>query len=640
VTRIDYDVRIKKIDDANKDEFKKVISLLNALRKELLKFDFEGDYQKLSHFLIKINEIRPNLSDRKQKIINAEIVTLHKQVKDIIKMRPSHIKKDNPNFMELKNIIGNLEGMNISYIYSYVEKYDGDAYNLIRYLLFEEKNLMFVKYAFDKYPHLVNVRDKNGNCILLEVVDRYLSAIYKYTKDGVLRFNDDLFYYDEVLESLLSSVKIDYRSDLQDIALGKVESFLTRNDLSKYKGEVKSKFVFWINELIEKLEEESYEETLSHLSYKTDVAIDFHESVLSESRRFNVRTLKPEFERRVGNQDEYIVTIDGEGAEEIDDGLSIRKLENGNFLLGVHISDPLGYVSKNSLLYEEANRRTTSIYSPLERTSSMFPEVYAKEHMSLTQGKNRLATSYYLEITPYGEILLDRCVFKKTIVNVNKKLTYDEFNSLSKTGSSNERLDVTINNLLEVTDLLCKRIIMDENYRIANRESINVSGTNITGSSSSEKLVEYAMLAANSTVASYAAKNGIPFIYRGHETSKDYLAKIDYFDKKFRENPTSENYEVFVKLLRDTYPCAFYTTDSNIKHMGIGVEHYSHITSPLRRFADCLASEALNLMYFNEVRDDKEVYMLEERLKEGCRYINEKKTSIDYFTSRYVKVKK
>ena len=74
--------------------------------------------------------------------------------------------------------------------------------------------------------------------------------------------------------------------------------------------------------------------------------------------------------------------------------------------------------------------------------------------------------------------------------------------------------------------------------------------------------------------------------------------------------------------------------------MGIGVEHYSHITSPLRRFADCLANEALNLMYFNEVHSDKDVYDLENRLKEGCRYINEKKTSIDYFTDRYVKVKK
>ena len=640
MAKMDYETRIKKILTSNKDDFKKVVSLLNALKKELLKFDYGGDYQNLSCFLTNINILFSKMGECKQKIVNSEIVYLHKQVKELIKNRPIYIKKDNPNFVELKNIINNLEGINISYMYSYVEKYDGNAYNLIRYLVFDEKNLMFVKYAFDKYPHLVNVRDKKGNCILLEVVDKYIEAIDKYTKKGILKFNDDLFYFDEVLEDLLFSIKIDYGKDLQTSALEKVDLFLNQLDQTKYEGEVKAKLVFWINELKEKLEKSSYEETLTHLSYKTDVSINFHESVLSESRRFNVRTLKNEFEKRVGNQNEYIITIDGEGAEEIDDGLSVKKLDNGNYLLGVHISDPSGYVNKSSLLYEEAYRRTTSIYSPLEKSSSMFPENYAKDYMSLIQGQNRLATSYYLEITPYGEILLDRCVFKKTIVNVNKNLNYDDFNSLSKTGTSDERLNNTIEGLLDIMNLLSKRIVMDENYRIASRESSNVSGTNIIGNSNSEKLVEYAMLAVNSTVASYAAKNGIPFIYRGHEPNKDYLAKIEYFDKKFRENPTSENYEVFVKLLRDTYPMAFYTTDSSIKHMGVGVEHYSHITSPLRRFADCLAMEALNLMYFNKVYDNKDVYKLEERLKEGCRYINEKKTSIDYFTSRYVKVKR
>jgi len=638
--RMDYDLRIKRILDSNKDEYKKTITLINTLRKELSKFDYSGDFRGLSHFLLRINELRPRLSASKQKIINAEIVRLHRRVKDLITDRPGYIDKNDANFMELKHIIGNLEGMNISYMYAYVNRYDGDAYNLIHYLLFEEKNLFFVKYALDKYPHFVNARDKDGNCIILEVVDKYIEAIDNYTKDGILKFNDDLFFYDQVLESLLSSCKIDYNAVLENKSLAKVEKFLKRIDQSKYTGEVKAKFIFWINELREKLEKVKYEETLSHLSYKTDVTIDFHESVLSEARRFNVKNLRSEFDRRVGNNDEYIITIDGDQAEEIDDGLSVKRLENGNYLLGVHISDPSGYISKNSILYEEANRRTTSIYSPLERTSSMFPDNYAKDYMSLVEGKNRLATSYYLEITPYGEILLDRCVFKKTIVNVNRGMSYDEFNNLANSGSKDKRLDETIENLQEVCNALRKRIIMDENYRIANRETINTSGTNVIGSSSSESIVEYAMIATNSAVASYAAKKGIPFIYRGHETNKDYLAKIDYFDQKFRANPTEENYDVFVKLLKDTYPSAFYTTDSRIRHMGIGVPHYSHITSPLRRFADCLANEALNLIYFDKVDDDKVIYELEDRLKEGCRYINEKKTSIDYFTSRYVKVKK
>ena len=525
-------------------------------------------------------------------------------------------------------------------MYNYIDQYDGNAYNLVRYLLFEEKNLAFVKYALKKYPHFINARKEDSDCIISDVVDKYIEAIDKYTKDGVLKFQADLFFYDQVLEELLASKKIYYSSDLQLKVLKKVTDYLRGLDQSKYNGEIKAKLVFWCNELQDKLEKIDVKETLSHLSYKTDITIDFHESVLSEARRFSPKKLKDEMDFRERIKDEYIITIDGDKAEEIDDGLSVRKLPNGNYLLGVHITDPTGYISKNNILYEEAYRRTSSLYLPGLKSHSMFPDSYAKNYMSLMQGKNRLTTSYYLEVTTDGEILLERCVFKKTVVNVNKKMSYNSFNLLSNVGTEDVRLRETIEGLHEVCNCLSKRMVMDENYRIANRENSNASGTNILGTSVGEKVVEKAMLAVNSTVASYAAKAGFPFIYRAHELDQVYLDKIDYFDKKFRENPTSDNYEVFVKMLKDTYPKSFYTTDSSKGHVGNGVDHYAHLTSPLRRFADCLATEALNLFYFQDVVLDKEAYEFEDRIKEGCRYLNERKTAIDYFTKRFMKVKK
>lgn len=636
---MDYGLRIAKIEEKNRDEYKRAMALVNSLKRELANFDFDGNFDDLSLFIIKVSEILPRIKDNRLDNLNAEIVKLHKEVRSLIVNRPEHIEKTNPNFLELKTIIDNLEGMNISYMYNYIDQYDGNAYNLVRYLLFEEKNLYFVKYAMQKYPHFINARKNDKDCIILEVVDKYIEAIDKYTREGKLRFNNDLFFYDMVLENLLDSKKIFYSKDLELMSLKKVDEFLNNLDYSKYNGEVKAKLVFWCNELKDRLEKVKRKETLSHLSYKTDVTIDFHESVLSEARRFNPNNFKEEARRRSRTSDDFIITIDGERAEEIDDGLSVKRLENGNYLLGVHICDPTGYIDKHSILFDEAYKRTTAIYSSLG-TMTMYPEQYAKNYMSLTQNKNRFCTSYYLEITKDGEILLDSCVFKKSIVNVNRRMNYDNFNLLARTGSEDRKLNETIEGLQEVRDCLSKRFIMDENYRIAHRGETNVSATNITGSSSGEKIVEFAMLAANTTVASYSAKNGIPFIYRGHQLDMDYLAKIDYFDKKFRENPTSENYEVFVNLLKNTYPKSFYTTDSHIGHVGIGVPHYAHITSPLRRFADVLATEALNIMYFNKVVSDKDVYMLEDRLKEGCRYINERKTAIDYFNNRCSKVKK
>jgi len=638
--KLDYEVKIRKVEDSSKDNYKKVKSYLGGLNYELSKFSFDGDFSGLSLFLVKVKELLPKLNEIEQQLVDKEIETLHKKIRELITSRPNYVEKTNSNFIELKAIIDNLEGLNLSYMYNYIDHYDGNAYSLVRYLLFEEKNLAFVKYALKKYPHFINARKEDSDCIISDVVDRYIEAIDKYTRDGILKFQADLFFYDQVLEELLASKKIYYSGDLQVKALKKVTDYLNGLDQSKYNGEIKAKLVFWCNELQDKLEKIGVKETVSHLSYKTDITIDFHESVLSEARRFSPKRIKGEIDSRDKTKDEYIITIDGEKAEEIDDGLSVRRLSNGNYLLGVHITDPTGYISNNSILYDEAYRRTSSIYLPGLKGSSMFPDSYSKNYMSLTQGKNRLATSYYLEVTTDGEILLDRCEFKKTVVNVNKKMSYNSFNLLSNVGTDDVRLRETIEGLHEVCNCLSKRMIMDEKYRIANRGFANPSGTSILGTSMGEKVVEKAMLAVNSTVASYVAKKGFPFIYRAHELDQDYLDKIDYFDKKFRENPTSDNYEVFVKMLKDTYPKSFYTTDSNKGHVGNGVLHYSHLTSPLRRFADCLATEALNLFYFQDVVKDKEAYEFEDRLKEGCRYLNERKTAIDYFSKRFMKVKK
>ena len=352
--KLDYETRIKKIEDSHKDEYKKAMGLLNSLRNELSSFDYDGDFSGLSNFIVKISKIMPKISNSKLDKFNNEIVKLHRNVRELILKRPESVDKTNPNFLELKRIIDNLEGMNISYMYNYVDQYDGNARNLVRYLLFEEKNLSFVKYAMQKYPHFINARDKDNDYIILEVVDKYIEAIDNYTKDGKLNFNDDLFFYDLVLENLLASKKIFYSKDLELASLKKVEEFLDGLDYSLYNGEVKAKLVFWCNELKDKLEKIPRKETLSHLSFKTDVTIDFNEGVLSEARRFNPKVFASESSSRESTRDDFIITIDGERAEEIDDGLSVKKLENGNYLLGVHITDPTGYISKNNILYAHA----------------------------------------------------------------------------------------------------------------------------------------------------------------------------------------------------------------------------------------------------------------------------------------------
>ena len=151
--KLDYETRIRKIEESNKDEYKKAMAILNSLKRELSSFSYDGDFSGLSKFIEKISRIMPKINDKKLDNFNNEIVKLHRNVRELILKRPEYVEKTNPNFLELKHIIDNLEGMNISYMYNYIDQYDGNARNLVRYLLFEEKNLSFVKYAMQKYPH-------------------------------------------------------------------------------------------------------------------------------------------------------------------------------------------------------------------------------------------------------------------------------------------------------------------------------------------------------------------------------------------------------------------------------------------------------------------------------------------------------
>ena len=148
--RLDYEIKIKKIEEGNKDNFKKVKSYLGSLKHELSRFSFDGDFTDLSLFLVKVKDLLPKLTEIEQQLVDKEIEGLHKKVRDLITTRPDYVDKANTNFIELKAIIDNLEGLNLSYMYNYIEQYDGNAYNLVRYLLFEEKNLAFVKYALKK----------------------------------------------------------------------------------------------------------------------------------------------------------------------------------------------------------------------------------------------------------------------------------------------------------------------------------------------------------------------------------------------------------------------------------------------------------------------------------------------------------
>ena len=145
------------------------------------------------------------------------------------------------------------------------------------------------------------------------------------------------------------------------------------------------------------------------------------------------------------------------------------------------------------------------------------------------------------------------------------------------------------------------------------------------------------MVLNNYMVSKYFLENNLPFIYRVHAVDKITQKKIDDFSKSINMDEPNSKYLKYIDVIKNIYPQAYYST-KNEGHFGLGLEAYSHITSPLRRFADILANICLNKFYFNEYNDN-DIYMVEQILNIEIPKINQKKLAIDVFSSNYEKSK-
>ncbi len=379
-----------------------------------------------------------------------------------------------------------------------------------------------------------------------------------------------------------------------------------------------------MNLLEERLREEKHDFTFSEVCYMHDIKIKFDEGILSEARKYPKEIKISRFPDRKQVFD-YIVTIDSENAEEIDDGLSIEKLENGCYRLGVHIADPTSLLPKNSIILDEAFKRTTSIY--LGNTIYMYPEILAKDKMNLISGKPRLATSYYLEISPDGKI--ENYEFLETIIYVHN-MTYQEVNNILKKGTCKSKKCLnTLIGLSEVTSILSKKFSMDEVYQLVNRTKSNPSQTNIISKSDASKIVETSMVIANYMVAYHMMKHHLPCINRIHVMNQDFLKKLSQIKENLHSKEV-EQVKSAIRFLESFYPEAIYSTEKK-EHYGLGLPIYTHVTAPLRRGIDNIMKlYVLDPFYFHKV-SDQEAYKIEEILKRVCIYYNERNEIIQSF---------
>ena len=385
-----------------------------------------------------------------------------------------------------------------------------------------------------------------------------------------------------------------------------------------------------------------------------DFEFDFNDEVLEEIKKVPTEVSEEEMVGRLDLRDKLIFTIDGKDTKDIDDAISLVKLPNGNFELGVHIANVSHYVKKGSAIFEDAYNRGTSVYL-LNYVIPMLHHKLSNGICSLNEGEDRLAKSCIMEIDHNGEVINYKVC--STVINSKKKMNYDAVNSILENNdipSGYEEYVDTLKDMQKLSNVLTKKRkkngaleFASNEIKISVDENGKTTGFNLCQQSSAEHLIENFMIIANETVANHITWLNLPCVYRVHDCPLDYvldstigfISNLGYRINKVKncENPKLiqevlnklsqyDEYPILSNLILRSMKRAYYTTD-NIGHFGLASNNYTHFTSPIRRFPDLMVHILLDKYenIYNESYDNN----LEERIKEACRHSSYKERQAD-----------
>lgn len=349
-----------------------------------------------------------------------------------------------------------------------------------------------------------------------------------------------------------------------------------------------------------------------------DMRESFPSRAAAEAKAMKKRGIRPEDLRgRRDLRNETIFTIDGADSKDFDDAVSLKILDNGNYLLGVHIADVAHYVEEDGPLDKEALKRGTSVYL-IDQVIPMLPKALSNNICSLNPGEDRLTLSVDMEITPDGELAGHEIY--ESVIHSKARLVYDDISDmlenddeemLRKYSSIKENLYAMGRLAALLREKRSQRgsldFDLDEAHIRLNNKGIPVS-VDIAERRTANKLIEEFMLLANETVAEHFFWLEVPFIYRIHE--KPAFEKVEQLKiflqsmgMTLRGSADSVHPRELSSILKSvegkpsegvvntvtlrSMQKAFYGTSCE-GHFGLALKYYCHFTSPIRRYPDLM----------------------------------------------------
>ena len=387
--------------------------------------------------------------------------------------------------------------------------------------------------------------------------------------------------------------------------------------------------------------------------YQHGIDIDFPDDVLEQAEAVPEVIDQDETKGRVDLRNDFTITIDGADAKDLDDAVSVKTLENGNYELTVSIADVSHYVTENSAIDKEAYHRGTSVYL-VDRVIPMIPHRLSNGICSLNPNVDRLTLSCRMEFTPGGKAI-NHEIFE-SVINSDYRMTYGDVNLMLE-----DKDEIVINEYKEVYQPLLEAEALAAALRKKREqrgaidfdfdEAAVVVGDDGTpedivlrNRGTGEKMIEEFMLAANESVAEHFHWMDVPFMYRIHEEPKeeklnkffDFLTGFGVVVKgkgnQIHPHALQEIIEevkgrpeemVISTLMLRSMQQAKYSPES-LGHFGLSTEFYTHFTSPIRRYPDLIVHRLIREYLFKGKTDAKTIRRNKSELPEIAKHTSER----------------
>lgn len=570
-----------KIVNNNVSDLKIKIQMLNEIiEKKDIKLFFRL-YDKICKQFDNIyDEIKVSTSDKEEIAYSIEniyknIISLNKQIQKLSK-RPYMVSNDK---RKLDNVLKKCVLVLVKL--GYEEKLEIlDIYNILKVIIFEEKNLDILKNLFDEIP-------------ALSTFEENILIVKKVFKKYIIHLTDDYIkakYYKDVLEYLLKVKKINIPKEYKYEMIEQIKNKKYEIKDLDMDEELKSDSLLLISSFLSNLsiKKKSIKELdLSNLKEKYGITSEFNKQILHDA---------------------------------------------DNIIPYTNKSDVDAYIKMNSNFDREAYNRTNSIILP-KNYISMFPPRLADITFSLIQGQTRYAVCHRFEFSSNMDFI--NYNIYNAIINVNKNYNYDQVDKILNDNKNSVYKEYFFN-VLEFDEKLNDSYIFNSEYydikqikRSINSELISSKQSQI--SSISSKIIRDFMVLTNYFEARLFNEMQLPFLYSVNKSTnnKQIINQIKLSAEK------TENISTILKMIKENFSSSYYST-TNEGHQGLGMEFYCKATNPIRNYASLTIQRLEHDFIFNEI-DDRLIYIWEDYLEDLVKHLNDKKNNIKGYCKEYYK---